>query len=64
MKLAYRWQADVPAFDMPVLLMLNEQAVRISPNTREWQEVILEQLTPEQFSVPASFQLFNHRRVE
>ncbi len=64
MKLTYRWQADVAAFNMPVLLMLNEQAVRISPNTREWQEVILEQLTPEQFSVPTSFQLFNHRRVE
>jgi aminopeptidase N len=64
MKLSYRWQADVAAFDMPVVLTIREQAVRIKPNTQVWQEIEFEQLSPEQFSIPSSFQLFNNRRVE
>ena len=46
----YRWLADVPGFNMPVLVGNPGNMTRIQP-TREWQETVIKDLSKSDFEV-------------
>ena len=49
-KISYRWNADVPKFDMPVRVGKKDSYITLHPSTK-WKTVKMKKLKPEDFSV-------------
>ncbi len=49
-RLFFRWQADVPNFNMPVDVLVNGQEMRIFPTT-EWQKFPKKKVKPEEVEI-------------
>lgn len=47
----YRWLADVPGFEMPIVIGNRDKEITVTPNTREWQETLLFNTTAKDFKV-------------
>lgn len=47
----YRWAADVPGFDMPVIIGNGDKEMVVTPNTGEWQETLLFNTEAKDFKV-------------
>ncbi len=47
----YRWAADVPGFDMPVIIGNGDKEMVVTPNTGDWQETLLFNTEAKDFEV-------------
>lgn len=58
---AYKWEAEVPNFDMPVQIGMPGKYKRVYPKTTEWQEVRLPRMRSAQFKVAKELYLVRSR---
>ncbi len=58
---SYKWEADVPNFEMPVQIGRPGHYKRVYPKTDEWQEIKLPKMRPDQFKVAKEFFLVRSR---
>ena len=63
LRVRYRWVADVADFAMPVLIGNGDKEVRITPNTREWQETVLFRTAASDFEVAQDRFLVKTKRI-
>ena len=59
--LTYKWEAEVPNFDMPVQVGTPGKYKRVYPKTNEWQEIQLPKMRPDQFKVAKELYLVRSR---
>lgn len=58
---SYKWEADVPNFEMPVQIGSPGNYKRVYPKTDEWQEIRLPKIRPDQFKVAKELYLVRSR---
>lgn len=58
---AYKWEADVPGFNMPVQIGSPGRYEWVYPKTDEWQEIKLSKIRPDQFKVAKELFLVRSR---
>ena len=63
LRVRYRWVADVDDFAMPVIVGNGDKEVRITPNTREWQETVLFRTAASDFEVAQDRFLVKTKRI-
>lgn len=61
LQLRYRWKADLPGFDMP-LLVGKEGAYQLIFPTTEWQELLIDGLSSKNFSIATDLFLIRTRK--
>lgn len=63
LQVEYRWQTDVEAFDMPILVGTKDNYTRIEP-TSEWKETTLPKTNEADFKIATELFYVNTRRLE
>ncbi|MBX2876495.1 MAG: M1 family metallopeptidase [Saprospiraceae bacterium] len=58
---AYKWEADVPNFNMPVQIGAPGKYKTVFPKTNEWQEIKLPKMREDQFKVAKELYLVRSR---
>lgn len=58
---SYKWEADVPSFEMPVQIGSPGRYKWVYPKTDEWQEIRLPKMRPDQFKVAKELYLVRSR---
>lgn len=64
LKVRFRWQTDVAAFNMPALIGTKGQYQRVYPVTNEWRETIITGVQESNFSIATELQLIKIRREQ
>jgi aminopeptidase N len=57
-----RWDADVPGFNMPVLIGREEQWIQVRPRTGDWITLLLPDTEKEDFAIAEDLFLIKTRR--
>ncbi|PSR14419.1 MAG: M1 family peptidase [Bacteroidetes bacterium] len=64
LQVAYRWVADVADFAMPVRLGKAGNTIRVTPTTTEWQETLIANATPQDFTIATELFLIKTDEVK
>ena len=60
----YRWNAEAPGFEMPVLAGKPGNYVRLHPSTSEWKETIVSDIHPDDFHLAKELMLFDVKMLK
>lgn len=60
----FKWEAQVPGFDMPVLIGRKGEYVQVFPNTETARSVVLKGLSPEDFQVATELFLIETLKID